>query len=80
LSRLGSGERNIFRFAEYRSHRDPERAGASESTVILAHTIEVVTNYEVSRTSAKMLRAERVDVAFFDIWRKNPEFRIQKPE
>jgi hypothetical protein len=44
-----------------------ERAGASESNVTPARTIEVVTNYNLSLSSAKMPRAERLNGTFFDI-------------
>jgi hypothetical protein len=54
--------RNIGRIAT-------ERAGASESTASLARTIEVVTNYNIYPTSAKMPFAERVNVPFFDIFK-----------
>jgi len=70
---LGSGERNMFRLAEHRSHRD--RASERERVNRPACTIEVVTNYDLSHPHAKMPHVGRVKhVAFFDItfWGAHP--------
>ena len=59
-----TGERNIFRL---RNIGRDDRASGRKRVNRPARTIEVVTNYELSRPHAKMPFVERVSVLFFDI-------------